>query len=100
MDRSDSQILLTLISDALVDLERSEDIMICSATPNVAANKLHQAVRQQLLEAPLSARELHGIFELLREVLYGGPISRPELSTRAGLTPEEFEALLKKLPRE
>ena len=100
MDRLEPQRLLTLIFDALADLERSEDIVICSSTPHVAANKLHQAVRREVAELPLNSRELRGMTELLREVLYGGQISRSELATRAGLTPHEFEAILQKLPHE
>lgn len=92
--------LLTRIFDALEDLERSEDIVICSATPHGVANKLYQAFRVEMLDAPLSGQELRGLGELIREVLYGGNISPSELATRTGLSPQQFEAIRKKLPHE
>ena len=94
------QMLLTRILDTLEDLERSEDIVICSATPHGVANKLYQTLRLEMLNAPLSGQELRGLGELVREVLYGGNISPAELATRTGLSPQEFEASLGKLPHE
>ena len=100
MDRTEPQTLLSRISEAVEDLERSGDIVICSDIPSCVTHKLYQVFRSELLDAPLSGQELRGLGELLREVLYGGNLSTSELVARTGLTQQQFETILKKLPHE
>ncbi|MEN8896267.1 MAG: hypothetical protein ABF248_09295 [Yoonia sp.] len=91
--------LIHAICQVLVQLERQNDIVICSDDPTIAAKKIATQLDSVVLDASLTLEELGGVRSLIYHAIADKRFFDWKMPTLTGFTADEFKAVAKKLPR-
>ena len=91
-------LLMKLINKALLDLEYSGDIVLCSSDADTPAKHIHEVVSQLVPSGQLTTLELSGLRSLIFQAVEDESFFDWEMPTLTGLTSDEFKKLADKLP--
>lgn len=99
-DNRAEKLVINKIKEALVELDGSGDIVLCSSSPNQAAEFLYRKLENFALCGPhgLSVAELSGLRSLVFHAIRDRRFFDFEMPTLTGFDAEDFRKIAEKLP--
>jgi hypothetical protein len=92
--------LIDVVWEALLKLEQENEIVICSASAQKAAQKIASELGYVVPDIGLTATEMYGVRLLILNAIADKRFFDWEMPTLTGFTSQQFMEIAEKLPRE
>jgi hypothetical protein len=93
------ELVLKLISRALLELEERGDIVLCVDSAKKPAKHIYDALGELMPNDKLTASELSGLRALVFQATNDQRFFDLEMPTLTGFTADEFRTIARKLPK-
>jgi hypothetical protein len=100
MTEDDQKSLIRAIGETLVELDRANDLVLCSDDPNVCAKRIASSLGHLIPNTNLTSSEMYGVRSLILYAIENRSFFDWEMPTLTGFSAEQFKAIAGKLPRE
>ncbi len=92
--------LSKIISETLLSLEKEDQLVIISPSPDVLADRIVNDAQIAIPHTGLTQNELFGVRSLILHAIADKRFFDWEMPTLTGFSAEEFDLIARKLPRE
>jgi hypothetical protein len=100
MQEDDQRSLIQAIGEAIIELDKVNDLVLCSDDPTKCATKIAASVGHVVPDIGLSSLEMYGIRSLILYAIADKKFFDREMPTLTGFSAEQFKAIADMLPRE
>ncbi len=100
MTEDDQKSLTQAIGEAIVALDKENDLVLCSDDPTKCATRIADSIRHVIPDTGLSSSEMLGIRSLIYHAIDDKKFFDWEMPTLTGFSANEFKLIAEKLPRE